>query len=102
MSKVDETTQQYTTVVASYRQNNEQYLAQLEAARQLPHPAVQYETLRSAALNWRVLVDILRRNGGWEVPEGMTGNQLAEHILSVRGPMTSQLPPELAAIFSEG
>lgn len=84
-----------------YRETNRQYQAQLEAARQQPHPAVQYETLRSAALNWRVLVDYLRRNGGWEIPEGMTGNQLAEHILSVREPMTSQLPPALAAIFSE-
>ena len=69
-----------------YRETNRQYQAQLEAARQEPHPAVQYENLRSAALNWRVLVDTLRRNGGWELPDGITGNQLAGQILYLTEP----------------
>ena len=82
-----------------YRETNRQYQAQLDAARQEPHPAVQYETLRSAALNWRVLVDTLRRNGGMTLPEGVTGKQLADHILTT--PMPTEVANQLQNFHQE-
>ena len=82
-----------------YRETNRQYQAQLDAARQEPHPAVQYETLRSAALNWRVLVDTLRRNGGMTLPAGVTGKQLADHILTT--PMPTEVANQLQNFPSE-